>query len=113
MEIRLPGRGGEPWASPGPQRLDVLPHPRGPLTDHPKPSLILWQHPCLLDRREGRTTWCLVVPLVPAQERADALSIDARKPQALGLAPLAVPRGASGPRVTRPRLALPSAVGTR
>jgi hypothetical protein len=100
-------------ASPGKQRLDVLPNPRGPSTDHTKPSLILWNQPRLFALLEGLTKLCLVVPLVPAQEMDEALVIAQRQPKALGISPLAVPRGASGPRVPLPSLALPSACGTR
>src|SRR3954466_5592047 len=88
-------------------------NPRGSITDHTKPSLILWNQPRLFALLEGRTKLCLVLHLVPAQEMDYALLIDEIKPKALGISPLAVPRGASGPRVTQPRLALPSAFGTR
>src|SRR5215471_1198209 len=113
MEILLTVIVVEHLASPGKQRLDVLPNPRGPITDHTKPYLILWNQTRLCDLLEGLTKLCLVLPLVPAQEMDSALVIEQRKPKALGLAPLAVPRGASGPRVPLPRLALPSAFGTR
>jgi transposase len=39
---------------------------------------------------------------MPAQEMDDALVIDQREAKALGISPLAVPRGASGPRVPLP-----------
>src|SRR5947208_406447 len=113
MEILLTGIVVEHLASPGKQRLDVFPNPRGPITDHTKPSLILWNQTRLLDLLEGLTKLFLVLPLVPAQEMDYALVIDQIKPTARGISPLAVPRGASGPRVTLPRLALPSAFGTR
>src|SRR2546428_665391 len=113
MEILLTVLVVEHLASPGKQRLDVFPNPSGPITDHTKPHLILWNHTRLLDLLEGRTKLFLVVHLVPAQEMDYALVIDQIQPKALGISPLAVPRGTSGPRVTLPRLALPSAFGTR
>src|SRR5436305_8319342 len=97
MEILLTVIGVEHVASPGKQRLDVFPNPRGPITDHTKPYLIVWNQPRLCDLLEGLTQLCLVLHLVPAQEMDYALVIDQRKPKALGIAPLAVPRGASGP----------------
>ena len=97
MERRLPVRGVEPVARPGKQRLDVLPPPRGPLTDHPQPALLVWHPPRLCDRLEGRTQVCRGLSLGPAQEMAEALVIAPRQPNARGRAPLAVPRGASGP----------------
>jgi len=113
MERRLPVRGVEHVARPGKQRLDVLPPLTGPLTDHTPPALLLWHHPRLCDRLEGRTQVCRGWSLVPAQEMDAALVIAPRKPNALGRAPLAVPRGASGSRGPRPSVALPSAGGTR
>src|SRR5262245_45010354 len=113
MEILLTVIVVEPLARPGKQRLDVFPNPRGPITDHTKPYLILWNQPCLFALLAGLTQLFLVLHLVPAQEMDDALVIDQRKPKALGISPLAVPRGASGPRVPLPRLALPRACGTR
>src|SRR5438128_10074369 len=113
MEILLAVRVVEPLASPGKQRLDVFPNPRGPITDHTKPSLSLWNQTRLFDLLEGLTKLFLVLHLVPAQEMDYALVIDQRKPKALGISPLAVPRAASGPRVTLPRLSLQNACGTR
>src|SRR5215510_15952701 len=113
MEILLTVRVVEHVASPGKQRLDVLPNPRGPITDHTQPDLILWNQTRLFDLLEGLTQLCLGLYLVPAQEMDYALVIEQIKPKALGISPLAVPRGASGPRVPLPRLALPSAFGTR
>src|SRR5215813_6615172 len=113
MEILLTVIVVEHWASPGKQRLDLFPNPRGPITDHTKPYLILWNQTRLFDLLEGLTKLSLGLYLVPAQEMDDALVIDQIKPKALGIALLAVPRGASGPRVPLPSLALPSAFGTR
>jgi hypothetical protein len=76
MEILLTVRGGEPGASPGKQRLDVLPHPRGPITDHTKPYLSLWNQPRLFNLLEGLTKLFLVLHLVSAQEMDYALVID-------------------------------------
>ena len=113
MERRLTVRGVEHVARPGTQRLDVLPPPTGPITDHTPPALLWWPHPRLCDLLEGLTQVCLGWSLVPAQEMDAALVIEQRKPNALGRAPLAVPRGASGSRGPRPSVALPSAGGTR
>src|SRR5215470_11853862 len=113
MEILLTVIVVEHLASPGKQRLDVVPNPRGPITDHTKPYLILWNQPRLFDLLERRTELLLRLHLMPAHEMDDALVIDQIKPKALGLAPLTAPRGASGPRVPLPSLALPSAFGTR
>src|SRR3989441_3602927 len=113
MEILLAVIVVEHLASPGKQRLDVFPNPRGPITDHTKPSLSLWNQTRLFDLLESLTKLFLVLHLVPAQEMDYVLVIDQRKRKALGISPLAVPRGASGPRVTLPKLALPSAFGTR
>lgn len=62
---------------------------------------------------EGIAKLFLVLHLVPTQEMHNARVIDQIQPKALGIAPLTVSRGASGPRVTLPILALPRAVGTR
>src|SRR5262252_11028464 len=112
MEILLTVIVVEHLASTGKQQLDVFPNPRGPITNHTKPYLILWNQPRLFDLLESLAKLFLVLHLVPAQEMDDVLVIDQIKPKALGIAPLAVPRGASGPRVPLPRLALPSAFGT-
>src|SRR5262249_34229154 len=113
MEILLTVIVVEHVASTGKQRLDVFPNPRGPITHHTKPYLILWNQTRLFDLLESLAKLFLVLHLVPAQEMDYVLVIDQIKPKALGITPLAMPRGASGPRVTLPRLALPSAVGTR
>jgi hypothetical protein len=73
----------------------------------------LWNQTRLFDLRKGLAQLLLVVHLMPAQEMDYALVIDQIEAKALGIAPLAVPRGASGPRVPLPRLALPSTFGTR
>ena len=73
----------------------------------------MWNQTRLFDLLEGLAKLFLVLHLVPAQEMDYALVIDEIKPKALGISPLAMPRGASGPRVTLPRLALPGAFGTR
>ena len=106
MEILLTVIVVEHLASPGKQRLDVFPNPRGPITNHTKPDLILWNHTRLFDLLESLAKLCLVLHLVPAQEMDYGFVIDQIKPKALGISPLAMPRGASGPRVPLPSLAL-------
>ena len=53
MEILLTVLVVEHLASPGKQRLDVFPNPSGPITDHTKPHLILWNQTRLFDLLEG------------------------------------------------------------
>ena len=111
MEILLTVIVVEHLASPGKQRLDVFPNPRGPITNHTKPDLILWNHTRLFDLLESLAKLCLVLHL----RSGDGLWVRHRsdKPKALGISPLAMPRGASGPRVPLPSLALPTGrVGT-
>ena len=103
--------GVEPLTGPGKKRRDVLPYPRRPSADPTKAHLSCGHHACLLDLLEGLAQLLLVLPLRPAQHLDHTLSIDERKPEALGLAPLAVPCGASGPAVPLPLLALPRTVG--
>jgi hypothetical protein len=69
----------------------VFPNPRGPITDHTKPYLILWNQPRLFDLLEGLTKLFLILHLVPAQEMDYVLVIDQIKPKALGISPLGVP----------------------
>src|SRR6266446_564107 len=111
MEILLTVIVVEHLTSTGKQRLDVFPNPRGPITDHTKPYLILWNQTRLFDLLEGLTKLCLVLHLVPAQEMDYALVIDQIKPKALGIPPRPVPRGGSAPRVTLPGWPPPSASG--
>src|SRR5262245_42407403 len=113
MEILLTMIVVEHLASSGKQRLDVFPNPRGPITILTRPYVILWDQPRLFALLESLAKLFLVLHLVPAQEMDYVLVIDQIKPNTLGIAPLAMPRGASSSRVTLPRLALPSAFGTR
>src|SRR2546423_14169667 len=98
MEILLTVIVVEHLASPGKQRLDVFPNPRGPITDHTKPYLILWNQTRLTDLLEDLTKLFLVFPLLPAQEMDYALVIEQRQPKAVATSPLAVPRTPTRPR---------------
>src|SRR5215212_11134899 len=100
----LPGTGKE--------RLDVFPYPRRPIADHTQAHLLFGNHACLFDLREGIAQLLLVLHLMPAQHMDNTLVLDQIKPEALGIAPLAVPCGASGPAVTLSLWALPRTVGT-
>jgi hypothetical protein len=79
------------------ERLDVLPYPRGAITDHTKSHAIFGNQARLFDLFEGLTELGLVLNLVPTQQMHDALAIDEIKPKAFDLAPLPLPRGAPGP----------------
>src|SRR4029450_2511960 len=103
----------EHLAGIGKERLDVLPNPRSPIADHTKSNLIFGYQARFFDLLEGVPQLFLVLHLMPAQHMDNALVIDQIKPKALGIAPLATPRGASPPRVPRPRWALPSPFGPR
>src|SRR5436190_20160857 len=98
MEILLTVIVVEHLASPGKQRLDVFPNPRGPITDHTKPYLILWNQTRLFDLLEGLTKLFLVLHLMPAQEMDYALVIEQIKPKAFVNSPLAMPSCSSGHR---------------
>ena len=103
----------EHLAGPGQEGRDVLPEPRGSIADHPQSDLLCGNHTRLCDLCEGVTALCLVLHLMPTHQRAKALIIEQRKPQARGVSPRAMPRSASGPTAPPPTLALPGAVGTR
>src|SRR4051812_32065693 len=113
MKGCLPVRVVAPLAGMGTERLDVLPNPRSPIADHTTSDLIFGYHARRFALLEGLTQVFLVVPLMPAQQMDKALGIEQLKPQALGIAPLAMPCSASSPTATRPALALPGAFGTR
>ena len=92
----------EPLTGAGKQGLDVFPYPLGSITDDTQAHLLLGNHTGLFDLLEGLAELLVVLHLMPAQEMDDALVIDQREAKALGISPLAVPRGASGPRVPLP-----------
>src|SRR5918998_383603 len=89
----------------------MLPYPRGAVTDNTKPDAIFGNQACLFDRFEGLTELGLGLYLMPTEQMHDARTIDEIKPKALDLAPLPLPRGASGPLAFLPWATAPSTVG--
>ena len=64
--------------------MDVFPNPKGPITNHTKPDLILWNHTRLFDLLESLAKLCLVCTWALAQEMDYGFVIDQvdRKPLA-------------------------------
>jgi hypothetical protein len=91
MEVLLTVRVVEHLAGTGKKRRDLFPHPRSPLADHTQSDGIFWNQPRLFDLRESGAKLRFVLDLMPAQPMDHALVIDQRKPEALGIAPLAMP----------------------
>src|SRR5437764_3429897 len=103
----------EHLTSTGKQRFDVFPDPRGSIADDTKPHLIFRDQARFFDLLQGLAQLRLILHLMPTEYMDDALAIQQIKAKALGIAPLAAPRGPSGSRLTLPRAALPGAVRPR
>lgn len=81
----------------GQERLDVLPAPRGPITDDAQAPL-LCRHPAgRVELREGLAALLLIVPLMPTAPLDEALPIDAIPAQTCGIPPRAAPPCPLGP----------------
>src|SRR5918992_4910889 len=89
----------------------MLPYPRGAVTDDTKPHAIFGNQVCFFDFFESLAELGLGLYLMPTEQMHDALTIDEIKPKALDLAPLPLPRGASGSPVSLPRPPTSSTVG--
>src|SRR4029450_3757719 len=112
MEVLLPVIIVEHLTGTGKKRLDVFPYPRGSIADDTKPHVIFRNHARLFDLLKGFAKLRLILHLMPTEQMDNVLLIHQIEAKALGIAPLAAPRGPSGPRVTAPRSALPGAVRT-
>src|SRR5919198_2208612 len=97
----------------GKQQLDVFPYPRGSIADDTKPHVLFRNQARFFDLFQGFAQLRLILHLMPTEQMDNALLIHQIEAKAFGIAPLAVPRGPSSPRVPLPRLALPGAVRTR
>jgi len=103
---------GEDLTRPGQQRLDVLPNPRGPITDDAQAHLLCRHQARRVALFEGLAALLLIVHLRPTAPMDDALTIQPRAAQPLRVTPLAPPPRPLGPRVPASLPGLPSAVGT-
>src|SRR5947209_18357920 len=113
MEVLLTVLRVEHLTGTGTQRLDVLPYSRGSIANDTKPHVIFRNHARFFDLLKSFAKLRLIVHLMPTAQMDNVLLVQQREAQALGIAPLAAPRGPSGPRVTSPRSALPGAIRTR
>src|SRR5215510_16069991 len=113
MEVLLTVIIVEHLTGTGKQRLDVLPEPRGAIADDTKPHVIFRDQARFFDLLQGLAQLRLILHLMPTEQMDNAVLIHQIKAKALGIAPLAAPRGPSGSRLTLPRAALPGAVRTR
>ena len=101
----------EPLTRVGQQGLDMLPAPRGPITDNAQAPLRFRNHPGLCALLEGRAALRLVLDLMPPEPMDDALAIQPRETKALGVTPL--PPRALGARGPLPYTGLPGTVRPR
>src|SRR6266480_1462685 len=94
----------------GKQGLDMFPYPLGPITDDAKAHLLFRNHAGLFDLLEGLAELLLVLHLMPTEHMDDALAIQQRETQALGVTPLPPPPRALGARAPLPFTGLPGTV---
>src|SRR4029077_10666509 len=113
MEVLLTVIIVEHLTGTGKQQLDVFPYPRGSIADDTKPHVLFRNHARFFDLLQGCAKLRLILHLMPTEQMDNALRIQQKEAKALGIAPLAAPRGSSGPRVTLSRSALPGAVRPR
>jgi hypothetical protein len=91
MEVFLTVRVVEHLAGTGKERLDVFPNPRGSIADDTQSDRICGNHPRLFALFESIPQLRRLLDLMPAQHMDNALVIDEIQPEALGIAPLAMP----------------------
>src|SRR5262245_66131810 len=74
------------------QGLDVFPYPLGAIGYHTQPPVVFRDEAGLLDLLERLAEVLFSLSLMPTQEMDDALTIEEREAQALGVPPLAAPQ---------------------
>src|SRR4029453_15779127 len=113
MQVLLTVKNVDHLTSTGKQRFDVFPDPRGSIADDTKPHVIFRDQARFFDLLQGLAQLRLILHLMPTEQMDNAVLIHQIEAKALGIAPLAAPRGPSGSRLTLPREAPPGAVRTR
>src|SRR4030095_274605 len=79
------------------QRLHVLPNPLRPIAAAAKPYRLLGQQAGVFDLLQGFAQLVFTLPLMPTEQRHDAIAVEQGEPKPLGLVPLVSPPRPSGP----------------